>query len=169
MPSPASPRQLPRLRQGSWWSKSYFVLTRYNLPDGIFDTTCRRLPGQDRRRRVLCATGRPRHLRRRARVSIKPPGHEKIAKLHPADIGDILNQMDPAHRCDILEGLDLETAADVLGDMDKAHRDQLLDRMDADDREDIPGTLGIPRRDCRRPDDQRVFGHIAGDDRPAND
>ncbi len=29
--------------------------------------------------------------------------HEKLAQLHPADIGDILNQLDPAHRQELLE------------------------------------------------------------------
>ena len=131
--------------------------------------------------------------------------HEKIAKLHPADIGDILNQMDPAHRREVLEGLDLETAADalaeaddavqvsalqqldaelaadileempadeaadVLGDMDRAHREQLLGRMDAGRPRRRPGAVRVSRQDRRRPDDQRVPVHLAGDDRSADD
>ena len=63
--------------------------------------------------------------------------HEKIAKLHPADIGDILNQMDPAHRRDILEGLDLETAADALAEADEDVQVSALQQLDAELAADI--------------------------------
>ena len=84
--------------------------------------------------------------------------HEKIAKLHPADIGDILNQMDPAHRKDVLEALDVETAADALAEADdhvQVHALQNLDRelaadileeMPADEAADVLGDMDRAHR-----------------------
>ena len=84
--------------------------------------------------------------------------HEKIAKLHPADIGDILNQMDPAHRKDVLEALDVETAADALAEADdhvQVHALQNLDRelaadileeMPADEAADVLGDMDKAHR-----------------------
>ena len=63
--------------------------------------------------------------------------HEKIAKLHPADIGDILNPMDPAHRRDILEGLDLGTAAAALAEADEDVQVSALQQLDAEIAADI--------------------------------
>lgn len=63
--------------------------------------------------------------------------HEKLAKLHPADIGDILNQMDPAHRQDVLDSLDLETAADALAEADDAVQVSALQQMDSERAADI--------------------------------
>lgn len=63
--------------------------------------------------------------------------HEKIAKLHPADIGDILNPMDPAHRRDILEGLDLGTAAAALTEADEDVQVSALQQLDAEIAADI--------------------------------
>ena len=85
--------------------------------------------------------------------------HEKIAKLHPADIGDILNQMDPAHRRDVLESLDVETAAEALAEADEdvqvqalQHLDQelaadILEEMPADEAADVLGDMDKAHRD----------------------
>jgi len=85
--------------------------------------------------------------------------HEKIARLHPADIGDILNQMDPAHRKDVLESLDVETAADALAEADDAvqvhalqHLDEelaadILEEMPADEAADVLGDMDKAHRD----------------------
>ena len=85
--------------------------------------------------------------------------HEKIAKLHPADIGDILNPMDPAHRRDILEGLDLETATDALAEADEDVQvsalqqlgaeiaADILEEMPADEAADVLGDMDKVHRD----------------------
>ena len=85
--------------------------------------------------------------------------HEKIAKLHPADIGDILNQMDPAHRRDVLESLDVETAAEALAEADEdvqvhalQHLDQelaadILEEMPADEAADVLGDMDRAHRE----------------------
>lgn len=84
--------------------------------------------------------------------------HEKIARLHPADIGDILNQMDPAHRRDVLESLDIETAADALAEADEDVQVQalqaldgelaadILEEMPADEAADVLGDMDRSRR-----------------------
>lgn len=96
--------------------------------------------------------------------------HEKIAKLHPADIGDILNQMDPAHRKDVLEALDVETAADALAEADdhvQVHALQNLDRelaadileeMPADEAADVLGDMDKAHRN-------ELLGRMDADDR----
>ena len=96
--------------------------------------------------------------------------HEKIAKLHPADIGDILNQMDPAHRREVLESLDVETAADALAEADDAvqvqalqHLDEelaadILEEMPADEAADVLGDMDKAHRD-------ELLGRMDADDR----
>lgn len=96
--------------------------------------------------------------------------HEKLAKLHPADIGDILNQMDPAHRRELLESLDLETAADALAEADDAvqvsalqHLDEeraadILEEMPADEAADVLGDMDRAHR-------EQLLGRMEQDDR----
>lgn len=85
--------------------------------------------------------------------------HEKLSKLHPADIGDILNQLDPAHRKDVLESLDIETAAVALAEadddvqlsalqhLDKERAADILEEMPADEAADVLGDMDKERRD----------------------
>lgn len=96
--------------------------------------------------------------------------HEKIARLHPADIGDILNQMDPAHRREILESMDLETAADALAEADERVQVEtlrqldgefaadLLEEMPADEAADVLGDMDRAHR-------QELLGRMDADDR----
>lgn len=96
--------------------------------------------------------------------------HEKLAKLHPADIGDILNQMDPAHRKEVLESLDLETAADALAEadddvqvhalqqMDEERAADILEEMPADEAADVLGDMDKAHRD-------ELLGRMDADDR----
>jgi magnesium transporter len=85
--------------------------------------------------------------------------HEKLAKLHPADIGDILNQLDPAHRKEVLEALDIETAAGALAEadedvqvsalmhLDEEHAADILEEMPADEAADVLGDMDKAHRD----------------------
>jgi CBS domain-containing protein/sporulation protein YlmC with PRC-barrel domain len=79
--------------------------------------------------------------------------YRKLSKLHPADIADIIEQMNPAQRTDVIEGLDVETAADVLPeaspeiqaeiiqDLKPEHASDILEEMDPDEAADILGDL----------------------------
>lgn len=85
--------------------------------------------------------------------------HEKLARLHPADIGDILNQLTPADRKEILESLDIETAAvalaeadddvqvDVLKHLDEEHAADILEEMPADEAADVLGDMDKAHRE----------------------
>ncbi len=96
--------------------------------------------------------------------------HEKIAKLHPADIGEILNQIDPQHRRQLLESLDLETAAGALAEADEdvqvsalQHLDgeraaDILEEMGADEAADVLGDMDRAHRDD-------LLGRMEADDR----
>ena len=96
--------------------------------------------------------------------------HEKLSKLHPADIGEILNQMDPAHRKEVLDSLDLETAAGALAEADEdvqvaalQHMDEeraadILEEMGADEAADVLGDMDrLHRAD--------LLGRMDADDR----
>jgi CBS domain-containing protein len=85
--------------------------------------------------------------------------HEKLAKLHPADIGDILNQLAPADRREVLESLDIETAAealaeadddvqaDIIKQLDQEHAADILEEMPADEAADVLGDIDKARRE----------------------
>ncbi|MHB1457715.1 MAG: magnesium transporter [Armatimonadota bacterium] len=74
---------------------------------------------------------------------------QKLSKLHPADIADIIEQMNPLQRTDIIESLDIQTAADVLPeaspevqaeiieDLDPETASDILEEMDPDEAADI--------------------------------
>lgn len=82
---------------------------------------------------------------------------EKLSKLHPADIADIIEQMNPMQRADVIESLDVETAADVLPeaspeiqaeiieDIDPERASDILEEMDPDEAADILGDLSEER------------------------
>jgi len=96
--------------------------------------------------------------------------HEKIARLHPADIGDILNQLDPADRKEIVESLDIETAAealaeaddqvqvDIIKQLDEEHAADILEEMPADEAADVLGDMDNFRR-------QDLLGRMDANDR----
>ncbi len=79
--------------------------------------------------------------------------HAKLAELHPADIADILEQMNIAEGSAILKELDTETAADALeeveptsqaalvSELDPERASDLLERIAPDNAADILGEL----------------------------
>ena len=62
---------------------------------------------------------------------------QKLSKLHPADIADIIEQMNPMQRTDIIESLDVQTAADVLPETAPEIQAEIIDDLDTDDAADI--------------------------------
>ncbi len=79
--------------------------------------------------------------------------HKRLHDMHPADIADIIEQLDPQQRQAVFEHLDLESAADaiteledeyqadVIDDMSVKRGAALLNEMDPDDAADIIGDL----------------------------
>lgn len=86
--------------------------------------------------------------------------HTKLADLHPADIADILEQLDIEDAGAMLKNLDTETAADtlnemeyplqseVLGELDPERASDLLERLAPDDAADI--LAEIPHAEAER-------------------
>jgi Mg2+ transporter MgtE len=63
--------------------------------------------------------------------------HAKIAELHPADIADILEQLDVAEGGAILEQLDTETAADALEEVEATRQAALVSELDPERASDL--------------------------------
>lgn len=70
------------------------------------------------------------------RIRLKVPT-ERLLKLHPADIGQIINEMDPAERKEVFEALDVETAADVMQETDPEVQVDILSHLDDETATDI--------------------------------
>ena len=55
---------------------------------------------------------------------------KKLARMHPADLADIMEELSPDERSSIIESLDEETAANVMVELDKRLRTQVVETMD---------------------------------------
>lgn len=90
------------------------------------------------------------------RIRLKIP-HERIARLHPADIADIVEQLTPQQRAEVIEALDVSTAADTIEEMEDveaaevmealAHEKaaDILEEMEPDDAADVLADLSEVR------------------------
>lgn len=63
--------------------------------------------------------------------------YQKLAKLHPADIADILEDLAPAEREAVFGSLDEEVAADALEEIDPRMQVELMRSIDSDKAADI--------------------------------
>jgi CBS domain-containing protein/sporulation protein YlmC with PRC-barrel domain len=63
--------------------------------------------------------------------------YERLSKLHPADIADILEELAPAERGAVFESLDEEVAADALEEIDPRMQVELMRSIDSDKAADI--------------------------------
>src|SRR5207302_3859952 len=63
--------------------------------------------------------------------------HTKIADLHPADIADILEQLDVEEAGAVLGRLDTETAADALNEVEYPLQYELLSELDPERASDL--------------------------------
>ncbi len=70
------------------------------------------------------------------RIRLKVP-HEKIARLHPADIADIVEQLDPQQRAEVIQALDVETAADVIEEMEDEEAAAVMETLEHEKAADI--------------------------------
>lgn len=79
--------------------------------------------------------------------------HKRLHELHPADVADIIEQLDPQQRAAVFEHMDNAKAAetiseledeyqsDVIDDLSESRASTLLAQMDPDDAADIIGDL----------------------------
>ncbi|HLX58305.1 MAG TPA: magnesium transporter [Ktedonobacteraceae bacterium] len=63
--------------------------------------------------------------------------HTKLADLHPADIADILEQLDAEEAGAMLERLDTETAADALNEVESSLQYDILSELDPERASDL--------------------------------
>ena len=70
------------------------------------------------------------------RIRLKVP-HDKIATLHPADIADIVEQMSPQQGAEVIESLDLETAAETIAEAEPATQVSIMQQLDEEMAADI--------------------------------
>jgi magnesium transporter len=63
--------------------------------------------------------------------------HTKLADLHPADIADILEQLDVEDAGAMLDRLDTETAADTLNEVEYPRQSELLSELDPERASDL--------------------------------
>ena len=71
---------------------------------------------------------------RRVRLKLE---YERLSKLHPADIADILEELAPAEREAVFESLDEEVAAGTLEEIDPKMQVELMRSIDSDRAADI--------------------------------
>ncbi len=70
------------------------------------------------------------------RVKLKI-AHERLARLHPADIADIVEELAPAEREAVFETLDEEVAAEALEEVDPRLQAAIVESLDSDRAADI--------------------------------
>ena len=63
--------------------------------------------------------------------------YERLSKLHPADIADILEELAPAEREAVFGSLDQEVAAEALEEIDPKMQIELMRSIDSDKAADI--------------------------------
>jgi magnesium transporter len=64
---------------------------------------------------------------RRVKLRITP---QRLERLHPADLADIMEELSPAERQAIVGSLDDETAAEALAELDKRLTTQIVEQLD---------------------------------------
>jgi magnesium transporter len=62
------------------------------------------------------------------RVKLRLSG-DRLAKLHPADLADIMEEISPDERQSIIDSLDEETAAETIAELDKRLQTQVVEKL----------------------------------------
>ena len=63
--------------------------------------------------------------------------HQKLEKMHPADLADIMEELSPAERQAIIASLDEQTAAETLAELDSRLTSQIVEKMAPEQAADI--------------------------------
>ncbi len=63
--------------------------------------------------------------------------HQKLEKMHPADLADIMEELSPAERESIIASLDEQTAAETLAELDSRLTSQIVEKMPPEQAADI--------------------------------
>jgi len=76
---------------------------------------------------------------RRVKLKIE---HERLSRLHPADIADIVEELAPAEREAVFETLDEQVAAEALEEVDPKLQVSIVQSLDSDRAADIVEEMG---------------------------
>jgi magnesium transporter len=63
--------------------------------------------------------------------------HQKLERLHPADLADIMEELSPAERQSIIASVDDQTAAEALAELDARLTTQIVEKLDPEKAADI--------------------------------
>jgi len=63
--------------------------------------------------------------------------HDKLERMHPADLADIMEELSPTERQSIIASLDEQTAAEALAELDSRLTSQIFERMAPEKAADI--------------------------------
>jgi CBS domain-containing protein/sporulation protein YlmC with PRC-barrel domain len=63
--------------------------------------------------------------------------HQKLERMHPADLADIMEELSPDERQSIIASLDEETAAETLAELDSRLTSQIVEKLDPETAADI--------------------------------
>ena len=63
--------------------------------------------------------------------------HQKLERMHPADLADIMEELSPVERQSIIASLDEQTAAEALAELDKRLTTQIVEGLDPEKAADI--------------------------------
>lgn len=63
--------------------------------------------------------------------------HQKLERMHPADLADIMEELSPVERQSIIASLDEETAAEALAELDNRLTTEIVETMDPEKAADI--------------------------------
>ncbi|HEV2491415.1 MAG TPA: CBS domain-containing protein [Candidatus Acidoferrales bacterium] len=61
----------------------------------------------------------------------------RLTRMHPADLAELMEELSPAERSSIIESLDEETAAEVIAELDKRLQTQVVEKLDPERAADI--------------------------------
>jgi magnesium transporter len=70
------------------------------------------------------------------RVKLRLTGH-RLARLHPADLADIMEELSPTEREGIIASLDKQTAAGVIAELDRRLQTQVVEKLAPEQAADI--------------------------------
>ncbi len=104
---------------------------------------------------------------RRVKLKIE---HERLARLHPSDIADILEELAPAEREALLMSLDEELAADALEEVDPKLQRALLQALDSETAAGIveemdPSAAADLLADLSEAESEAILGEMNPEDR----
>jgi magnesium transporter len=95
--------------------------------------------------------------------------HQKLEKMHPADLADIMEELSPAERQSIISSLDEQTAAEALSELDSRLTSQIVEKLPPEQAADIleemePDKAADVLADLAPEVSQDVFDELRGEE-----